>query len=94
MACKAAGIPRRTAYAHKEKDKAFAAAWDDALNTGTTLLKVGRGTLTLRHFRRRVSGLLKRSDVVSPCLDPAGLPAAEIRAYSLPLALKPSGIGN
>jgi hypothetical protein len=39
MACKAAGIPRRTAYAHKEKDADFAAAWDDALNQSLDALE-------------------------------------------------------
>ena len=39
IACKAAGIPRRTAYAHKEKDEVFAARWDDALNQSLDVLE-------------------------------------------------------
>jgi hypothetical protein len=39
MAAKAAGIPRRTAYDHREKDPEFAQAWDDALNQSLDVLE-------------------------------------------------------
>jgi hypothetical protein len=39
MAAKAAGIPRRTAYDHREKDPQFAQAWDDALNQSLDVLE-------------------------------------------------------
>jgi hypothetical protein len=39
MAAKAAGIPRRTAYDHREKDPEFAQAWDDALNQSLDALE-------------------------------------------------------
>lgn len=38
-AVKAAGICRRTAYSWRESDKAFAEAWDDALEIGTEKLE-------------------------------------------------------
>jgi hypothetical protein len=39
MAAKAAGIQRRTAYDHREKDPEFAQAWDDALNQSLDVLE-------------------------------------------------------
>src|SRR5262245_15154974 len=39
MAAKAAGIPRRTAYDHRERDPEFAQAWDDALNQSLDVLE-------------------------------------------------------
>ncbi|HZS19172.1 MAG TPA: hypothetical protein VFA51_14685 [Candidatus Udaeobacter sp.] len=39
FACKAAGIRRQTAYAWKERDEAFAAQWDDALNQSLDALE-------------------------------------------------------
>jgi hypothetical protein len=34
FAAKYAGVPRRTAYDHREKSPKFAEAWDDALREG------------------------------------------------------------
>jgi hypothetical protein len=39
IAAKAAGIPRRTAYFHREHDLEFAAQWDDALNQSLDALE-------------------------------------------------------
>lgn len=39
MACRAAGISRRTAYDHRERDSDFAATWDDALNQSLDVLE-------------------------------------------------------
>tara|TARA_A100001037_G_scaffold255092_1_gene240513 strand:- start:6435 stop:6836 length:402 start_codon:yes stop_codon:yes gene_type:complete len=39
LACRQAGIPRRTAYDWRETDPAFAARWDAALNEGIDLLE-------------------------------------------------------
>jgi len=39
MAATAAGIQRRTAYDHREKDPEFAQAWDDALNESLDVLE-------------------------------------------------------
>src|SRR6266542_469517 len=39
FAAKAAGVPRRTAYAHREQDSEFATAWDDALNQSLDVLE-------------------------------------------------------
>lgn len=38
LACHAAGIARKTAYAHRERDPDFRAAWDDALEDGVDVL--------------------------------------------------------
>jgi hypothetical protein len=38
-ACKAAGVPRMTAYDHRERDPEFAAKWDDALNQSLDVLE-------------------------------------------------------
>src|SRR5262249_47879561 len=39
MAAKAAGVSRRTAYDHRERDSEFAAQWDDALNQSLDVLE-------------------------------------------------------
>jgi hypothetical protein len=39
LAAKAAGVNRRTAYDHRELDRAFAAKWDDALNQSLDALE-------------------------------------------------------
>ena len=39
IACKAAGISRRTAYDRRERDPAFAEAWADALNQSVDVLE-------------------------------------------------------
>jgi hypothetical protein len=39
IAAKAAGIARRTAYDHKERDEEFSRAWDDALNQSLDALE-------------------------------------------------------
>jgi hypothetical protein len=38
-ACKVAGINRRTAYDHRERNPEFAARWDDALNQSLDVLE-------------------------------------------------------
>ena len=39
LACRHAGIPRRTAYDWREKDEDFAQSWDEALDEGIDLLE-------------------------------------------------------
>ena len=39
LACRRAGIPRRTAYDWREQDAAFAGRWDEALEEGIDLLE-------------------------------------------------------
>ena len=39
LACRHAGIPRRTAHDWREKDKDFAKSWDEALDEGIDLLE-------------------------------------------------------
>ena len=39
FAAKAAGVNRRTVYAHREQDSDFAAKWDDALNQSLDVLE-------------------------------------------------------
>src|SRR5262245_26136901 len=48
VACKIAGIDRTTAYAHRDKDPEFAAAWDDALMQTIDLLEHRGYQLALR----------------------------------------------
>jgi hypothetical protein len=66
-ACHAAGIHRATAYAHREADAAFRAAWDDALEDACDLLEAaargkayaGDGDMIrwlLKAHRRRIYG--------------------------------------
>jgi hypothetical protein len=38
-ACRAAGVPRMTAYDHRERDPEFAAKWDSALNESLDTLE-------------------------------------------------------
>lgn len=49
-ACEAVGISRQTAYDHRAKDKDFAAAWDEALETAVD-------TLEQEAWRRAVVGV-------------------------------------
>lgn len=49
-ACEAVGISRQTAYDHRAKDKEFAAAWDEALESGIDALE-------LEAWRRAVDGV-------------------------------------
>ena len=39
MACKASGLPRRTAYDWRKAQPSFALAWDEAVEAGTDLLE-------------------------------------------------------
>ena len=39
LACRRAGIPRRTAYDWRDADEAFARQWDEALDEGIDLLE-------------------------------------------------------
>lgn len=50
IAAKQAGLPRRTAYNHREQDPEFAAAWDDALDEGMDLAEA-------EAWRRGVEGV-------------------------------------
>ena len=49
FAAKAAGVSRRTVYAHREQDSDFAAKWDDALNQSVDALEHAA-------YRRAIAG--------------------------------------
>lgn len=52
VACKVAGVPRRTAYDRRESDEQFAAAWDEALEAAADVLEA-------EAVRRAVQGVEK-----------------------------------
>jgi hypothetical protein len=80
VACKAAGISRTTAYEHRERDPAFAEAWNDALNQSLDVLehevyqRAIKGDAQLAMFilkAHRPRSIARRSGMKSVCL--AGL---------------------
>lgn len=75
-AAKVAGIHRDTAYAHKEKDEAFAARWEAAL-------EIACDALELEARRRAAEGLVRyKFNDGKPILDPVTKKPYFEREYS------------
>lgn len=76
LAIDRAGLVRRTAYDHRQRDQAFKDAWDDAYEAGTDNVFVAEAS------RRAVQGIIKPIFYKGkPVTDAAGN-IVEVREYS------------
>ena len=67
LACHAAGIPRSSAYFRREKNKKFAAEWDEAIEEATDMLEAVA-------LARAVKGIERKRTVTTKEIKPDGSP--------------------